>query len=68
MIDVSDFELGFFRLPARAIESIVVFLREARAMRIRVTFPSILWGAREKHLIRRYIFETRTEEDIQKAR
>ena len=68
MIDVSDFELGFFRLPARAIESIVVFLREARAMLIRVTFPSVLWGAREKNLILHYIFETRTEEDIQKAR
>ena len=59
---------GFFRLPARAIESIVVHLREAKAMRIRVTFPSVLWGAREKHLILHYIFETRTEEDATKAR
>ena len=48
MIDVSDFELGFFRLPARAIESIVVFLREARAMLIRVTFPSVLWEHEKK--------------------
>ena len=59
---------GLFRLPVRAIEIIAVFLREARAMRIRVTFASILWGAREKHLILRYIFETQTEEDIHKAR